>query len=306
MKIRIYSTVIFCLIGLVSYGQAPDWSVNENDFEYTMSFVAFANIDGTNLSSTNDMVGAFSNGELRGATNLIYVESSDRYYAYLTIFSNTDQELMDFKMYNSVSNEIIDVPKTINFEISAHYGDLFQAYSFASPTLSNAAEIVSFEFADAAINNQGASGNEITINLEQNISVMALNAVFQLSPGAKLLLNAADLVSGSNAIDFSEPVVFQVLSEDESEAKEWTITVNTSATATSLKYYKKDAVCYAGGVIKVESSTNDIEAQLTKDGTNFGSKIITNGEALFTGLDVGIYLLKVGSFEKQITISLKN
>lgn len=57
MKKRIIDMLVFMLIGFYAFGQAPNWTVNENNFEYTMTLVAFVTIDGNNLSSTNDLVG---------------------------------------------------------------------------------------------------------------------------------------------------------------------------------------------------------------------------------------------------------
>ena len=92
MKILRYPTILLLMLGLNTYGQAPGWSVNESDFQYTMSFVGFLNVNGTTLSSTQDKVAAFVDGTCRGVANLIYVSNQDRYYAYLTVFSNQDGE----------------------------------------------------------------------------------------------------------------------------------------------------------------------------------------------------------------------
>ena len=106
---RIINVIIFFLIGISVYGQVPTWSVNENDFEYTMSFVAFLNIDGVNLTSTNDMVAAFAGTECRGVTNLVYVPSKNRYYAYFNVFSNTNGESLSFKVYDATNDKVVDI-----------------------------------------------------------------------------------------------------------------------------------------------------------------------------------------------------
>ena len=146
MKNYIYSTVVLFFIGINAFGQSPNWSVNENNFQYTMSFVSFVNVDGIELSNADDKVAAFVNGECRGVTNLTYVASEDKYYAYLTVFSNENSEILNFKIYDSVNDSVKDVEKTKNFEINEHYGNLFQAFSIASPSLSSAAEITDFNF----------------------------------------------------------------------------------------------------------------------------------------------------------------
>jgi len=86
MKNYILSIIGLFLIGTSIYGQAPNWSVNQNNYQYTMTFVGFLNSDGSRLVSTNDKVAAFVNGECRGIANLIFVTSENQYYAYLTVF----------------------------------------------------------------------------------------------------------------------------------------------------------------------------------------------------------------------------
>jgi hypothetical protein len=305
MKRRTIKLVICFLVGTLSYGQAPNWSVNENNFEYSMTLVAFVNIEGDNLSSTNDMVGAFSNGELRGGTNLTYVSNKDRYYAYLTIFSNNDTETINFQVYNSVTDKIVGISKTINFEVSAHYGDLVQAYSFANPSLNSEAEIVNFEFENVFTNNRTTSGNNMTLYTDNGQNLEGLNAVFELSTGSRLLKGGAVVESGSNALDFSSPVAFQVISEDESNLEEWTITVSYNADIGDVTLYKKNAVCYKGGAIKVASTVSGGEVTLLKDLTAYATQNIVNGETIFNNLESGNYTVKINSFEKAIIINLK-
>ncbi|MFT4850018.1 MAG: hypothetical protein ACI9D4_002100 [Polaribacter sp.] len=305
MKRRTIELVICFLVGTLSYGQAPNWSVNENNFEYSMTLVAFVNIEGDNLSSTSDMVGAFSNGELRGGTKLTYVSNKDRYYAYLTIFSNTDTETINFQVYNSVTDKIVDINKTINFEVSAHYGDLVQAYSFANPSLNSGVEIVNFEFKNVFTNNRTTSENNMTLYADNGQNLESLNAVFELSTGARLLKGGAVVVSGNNALDFSSPIAFQVISEDESNLEEWTITVSYNADIGDVTLYKKNAVCYKGGAIKVASTVSGSEVTLFKDLTAYAAQNIVNGETIFTNLESGNYTVKISSFEKAIIINLK-
>ena len=303
MKNYIYTSLVFLFIGINAVGQSPDWTVNENNFEYTMSFVAFLNIDGNNLSSVNDKVAAFVDGELRGVANLTYVSNEDSYYAYLTVFSNADGETIDFKMYDSANNVVRDSEKTKTFEINAHYGNLFQAYSIASPALSHNADIIDFDFEGVTVNDMTILGNEITISLSITENVTALSPVFELSPEAKLFIGTLNQVSGENPLDFSDPIQFQVRSEDQSVLEQWTVTVKLGTGHAT--FYKKDAVCYTGGAIKVLFTENDVEAFLIKDEVTFATQTIHNGEAIFSNLEIGTYQVKVSGNNKEIIINQK-
>jgi hypothetical protein len=303
MKNYIYSTLVLFFIGINAFGQSPSWSVNENNFQYTMSFVAFVNVNGSDLSNTNDKVGAFVNGECRGVTNLTYVASEDSYYAYLTVFSNENSETLNFKIYDSENDVVEDVVKTKNFEINEHYGNLFQAFSLANPALNNSAEITDFDFSGINLNDISFAGSQIIIDLNNSVDERDLNAIFALSPGAKLYLGTVHQVSSNNSIDFSNPVQLQVLSEDQSVLKQWEVIVNLSEGVAT--YYKKDAVCYEGGAIKVLYTENAFEAVLLKEDSTYATQTIHNGEAFFTNLEVGTYKVKVGGNVKEIVINLK-
>ncbi|KFF03190.1 DUF5018 domain-containing protein [Flavobacterium reichenbachii] len=300
MRNYIHIIVLLFIIGNTVSGQSPNWSVNENKFQYTMSFEGFANVDGKNLSSTSDKVAAFVNGECRGIANVIYVASEKKNVVYLTVFSNTDGETINFKIYDSANNAVKEVTKTKVFENNKHYGDLFQSYSFASPSLKTDAEIVDFSFKDLTTA-KTISGSQITLYVSKGTNVSALNALFELSPGARLFIGTANKISGTNAIDFSNPVQFQVLSEDQSTIKQYTVTVKLG----SAVFYKKDAVCYTGGVIKVLYDENQTLATLTKDSVKIASQNIQNGETVFNNLDTGKYTVTVGSISKEIIINQK-
>lgn len=300
MKNYIHITLLFFILSSTVFGQAPNWSVNENKFQYTMSFEGFLTVDGKTLTSPSDKLAAFVDGECRGIASPIYVASEKKYMVYLTVFSNTDNEVVSFKIYDAANNAVKNVEKTKIFENNKHYGDLFQSYSFASASLKTESEIINFDFKDLKTS-KTITGSQITMYVSKGVNVSALNAVFELSPGAKLFIGTANKISGSNSIDFTNPVQFQVLSEDQSVIKQWTVTVKLG----SATFYKKDAVCYAGGVIKVLYDENNVQADLAKNGVKVASQNIQNGQAVFDNLEVGKYTVSIGSTNKEIVINQK-
>jgi hypothetical protein len=296
-----YLTLLLFIISSNVFGQSPDWSVNENKFQYTMSFEGFLTIDGKNLTSPNDKVAAFVNGECRGSSNVLYVANENKYVVYLTVFANKDGEIIDFKIYDSSNNVIKNVEKTKVFENNKHYGDLFQSYSFANPSLRSDTEIIDFSFKDLKIATKIIEGSQITLYVGKGINVSALNALFELSPGAKLFVGTVNKISGSNTLDFNNPVEFQVLSEDQSILKKWTLTVKLGTAI----FYKKDAVCYTGGVIKVLYDDNGTDVVLTKDSVKITTQSIQNGQTIFNNLEAGKYNVNLGGINKEIVIIQK-
>lgn len=300
MTRRLFFMVLLLLLFITSFAQAPNWIVNGNNFQYSMTFVGFLNMDGITLSSTNDKVAAFVNGECRGVANLIYVASQKNYYAYLSIFSNEIGETVHFKIYNSVNNTVKDIAVTKSFSIGQHYGNLFQAFSFASPALSSAAEILDFNFKDIVRRGILFDGVKVIVTLDKLQPVISLNGVFNLSPGSTAYIGTAQQSSGSNSINFTNPVVFKVLSEDQSVMKEWTVSI-----PPPISYYRKNVVCYAKGEIKVLYPWDGLVVVLQLNGQTVASQTIINGGTIFTNLNAGVYKVIALGVVKEINVIQK-
>jgi hypothetical protein len=70
-----------------------------------------------------------------------------------------------------------------------------------------------------------------------------------------------------------------------------------------ISYFKKNAVCYAGGVIKVMHSKSGEVIFLEGSGTNsLTSKVIVDGQVIFENLKAGKYLVKAVGLIKEIEI----
>jgi hypothetical protein len=303
-SIRIAHVLLFLLISCPLLAQ-PNWSVNANDYEYNMTFLASISLNGNYLDSTQDKVAAFINGEVRGVTNLVYEQSNDRYYAYLTVFSNQSAQTISFKVYDSDTDTIIDIPDTVDFEINAHLGNLLQSYSIANPSLNNEAEILSFSLTDEFVNNVNIGEENIELTLNSNIDIQNLNFSFELSEGAVFLFQNTIVESENNSFDLSSPLNLSLRSEDESVLLDYTISVELVDTNTNVVYYKKDAVCYRGGEIKVQFGSEGETFELIRENTIVATKNIVSGEAVFTNLAPDTYVVRAFGIEKNIEISLK-
>jgi hypothetical protein len=303
MQKRIVIFIFLWISAASLFAQAPNWKANEPSYQYTMTFIAKLNMDGVQLTNPNDMVGAFVGTTCRGVSKLTYVPNAKSYYAYLTIFSNTPGETITFYLYNSTSNKIAKVTKTVNFVSYENIGNLFQSYSIAEPTLNDKADILSFDFLNIKSLSSLIAAGSVKINISESFPLANLTPVFTISKGASLLKNRVIQTSGSVANNFTAPVIYEVLSEDESTLS--TYTVNVTQSLDPPLFYKKDAICVALGAIKVVSKREGNVAQLSYNGKQIDSKPITNGEAIFTGLLSGTYVATIGSDFKVIVINLK-
>jgi len=298
---------IILLFFLVSFGQLfaqiPTWKVNESDYQYTMTFVAKLNVDGVPLTNSNDMVGAFVGTTCRGVSKLTYVASANSYFAYLIVLSNSPGDVITFNLYDSSKNKITKVTKTINFVATQNLGNLFQSYSIAEPALNNKAEIISFDFLNINKVSSLINSGSVKVGITQGNSLTNLTPVYVLSTGARLYKNRILQSSGTTSMSFVAPVTYEVLSEDESTLISYTVEV--TPTLIPAVFYKKDVVCYEGGVIKVIFPVEKENVVLTKGGVTLSTQIITTGQAIFSNLTAGTYQISVGGNLKEIKINLK-
>ena len=297
------SLMIVLLITSTMCAQDPNWSVNPSDYEYSMTLLAFLSIDGERLANEDDKVGVFVNGICRGTTNLTYVSSQDAYFAYVSAYSNTAGETMSVQIYNATTDEVRAVAETFSFEISAQIGTLFQAVSWADPTLNVAADILSFELENVTALDQSIEDQNILITVDNTVDISALIPIYSLSTGASLFINTAPQTSGVSQVDFTNPITYQVRSEDQSVIKEWMVSVQQ--VSSDYIFRKKDAVCFEQGAIKISSQNNDAPVFLKLGGTTIATQNFINNEVVFSSLDAGDYQVQIGNIVKEITINLR-
>jgi hypothetical protein len=302
MKKTILFFILFIICHL-AFAQIPNWTVKENEYQYTMTFVAKLNVDGKRLIGPNDRVAAFVGNTCRGVSGVTYVASANNYYAYLTVFSNQQGETITFRLYDHTANKITSVNKQIVFAVNSHLGNLFQSYSIAEPALNHLSEVLSFNFINITSLASLINGNSVQVKISDNHSLMNLKPVFTLSKGASLYKNKVLQKSGEVTDNFLTAITYEILSEDESTLNSYTVNVTQSSEPTL--FYKKNAVCYAQGAIKVVSTQEGSEVKVIRDGKTVATKKITGGVALFSELNAGSYIATIGNEWKVINILLK-
>jgi hypothetical protein len=303
MKNKIIGFILILNTCQTLFAQTPNWLVSENDYQYTMTFVAKLNVDGKQLINSNDRVGAFVGNTCRGFSGVSYVSSKNNYYAFLTVFSNLQGEIISFKLYDNLNNKISSVSKPVTFVANEHKGNLFQSFSIAEPALNSIAEISTFNFMGIPSLSSIINNGTVKINISETYPLLNLKPLFILSKGATLYENGIFQKSGEVNKNFSSVISYEVLSEDESVLNNYKVSVSQILDPTL--FYKKDAVCYALGGIRVVSKREGATVQVTSNGKTIASKQIANGEAIFTELIAGSYIATLGNDWKIINILLK-
>ncbi len=69
-------------------GEMPDWKVETYKFSTTMNLVATVSVHGVPSNDTDNIIGAFIDGECRGVAQPTYSKRYDEYFAMLDIAGN--------------------------------------------------------------------------------------------------------------------------------------------------------------------------------------------------------------------------
>lgn len=224
---------IFLLFTIITFAQNPNWSINRADFEFQMRFTAALKIDGVTLTNPNDQVAVFVGNELRGFGNVTLDTDDNKYVAFFTALANTTGETLNFKIYNSQTNTVINAIQTETYNIDERVGGVFQSFVISNTTLNTAAVLTNFGFQGITASSISQLGNTFAIVLPPGTDLTALTPVFSLSSGANAFINFVKQTSENENIDFSAPVTYQVLSEDENVLEEYVINVNVAASTNN-------------------------------------------------------------------------
>jgi len=123
MKI-INSLALACFLFISGFlhAQAPSWSVNPNQFQYSMTVTAILDLNCSELQSPSNQLGAFVGNSLRG-TAFTSTVIGGRYEASMVVYSDlVNGEQVSFRFYQQSSDSIYVSIDTIAFQDNAIFG----------------------------------------------------------------------------------------------------------------------------------------------------------------------------------------
>ena len=104
------------------------WRADYHAYPDNLCVMATATVDGEEQRGEDVELGAFVDGECRGSTKLYYVETLDRYIAFLTV-TGQDGEEIEFKLMNPVRDVTFTSEDHITFHNNAVVGHLDQPFT---------------------------------------------------------------------------------------------------------------------------------------------------------------------------------
>ena len=104
------------------------WTVDATQYPSNMTMIAMTDVEGGDYE-----VAAFVNGELRGSSRPIYVESLDAHILILTISGDEVAEVT-FKYYDIATGEEVEFSNSINYSNDAIVGSMAEPYMLTRGT----------------------------------------------------------------------------------------------------------------------------------------------------------------------------
>lgn len=159
-------------------GQAPDWVVNPEDFEYSMSMIGQLQVAGITSEDVEDRVAAFINGECVGIASPMYNARYDAYFVMLNIYSNGNNQPVVFKVFDASTGNVypaVETSSNVTFVTNSVIG------SMNDPFIWNAKDLL-----EQSINmNRGWNWNSIYVQPESNAVEDVLESVASVVEIAK-------------------------------------------------------------------------------------------------------------------------
>ena len=118
----------------VLWTQPPEWELNPANYEHVMSVTS---IIFSHETSSGDILAAFVDNELRGIafSDPAPPPLGGGYVFNIMIFSNESSgEILTFKYYNDLSDYVICLSETLEFETDMIIGNALDAYNFNIPS----------------------------------------------------------------------------------------------------------------------------------------------------------------------------
>lgn len=197
----------------------PNWKVVQGTFTKSMSIVGQVRINNVISANTDDMLGAFVNNVCRGVAKVKYYDQLDKYIVFMDVYGNTDNEPMEFRIWNSATGKThIQVTPQLNFVSNSLVGSvnvpqIFNALDKVTQRIPLGAgwNWISFSLLSTDSNNlnqlfgglNSVNGNQVKNNTQMAVydpvngwsgSLANLGAGIKPESGYQMLVTAADTI----------------------------------------------------------------------------------------------------------------
>lgn len=231
---KILILIVWFTFSLATGNAQPNWELNPQDYEFSMTITGKVTTDGYFSVNENDLVAAFVDGKCRGITNLKHEKFMDEYFAYLMVYSNAPMEKITFKIFNSGENLVVSTKDTISFIINQIVGSLDVPYIFSSSLLNSEAKLLSFTIPDQ-VGETIIENNNVFLKSSSRSAFEGISPGFSTSTGAKVFVDGVKQVSNETINRFVAPVHYMIVSADFSDTAIYIIEVKLKENNSDRK-----------------------------------------------------------------------
>ncbi|MEL6561518.1 MAG: T9SS type A sorting domain-containing protein [Bacteroidota bacterium] len=301
MMKQIVSLMIILVPSLLK-AQAPDWNVSPQDFSNSMVMVGVLNLNEVEDSNESDLLAAFVDGELRGVASPVFEEEIGKNLIFMIIYGDVDGQALTFQVYDSQTDQVIDLANREVFIINGIKGTAAQPVVWSERVLQTEAELLSFSVPGQLSLSQGDGG--ITVTFPDRLDVSNVIPEFVVSEGASVLLSGEVQESGLSTVDLSQPLIYQILSEDQQTINKVIVNPVFVTVATTEEEHNSIGSIYPNPVIdllnfrlrselydEILISISDINGKEVRRDL-FERQILQNEPSIdLTSLEAGIYFV---------------
>lgn len=310
---------------------SPNWTVTPASFQYSMSVLAVAEINCTELTNPSVKLGAFVGNQLRG-TALASNVNNNRYVASLIVYSNlASGETITFKFYNPTNDSIYNANSSLAFQENASYGTSVSPVTFrnnSAPTsltlsslnvneaLSINSTVGSFTSLDSdageTFTYSLVSGTGSSDNANFNIlgTTLRTSIVFNFSQKSSYTIRVR--TTDANGCNFEQSFVINILDVNTAPSQilisDSTIFENSSSLTTignllALDQDESETFTYSlvNGIGSTDNGNFNIQGTTLRSFTQFNFETKSNYSIRIRVTDAANNV-----FERVITILVKN
>ena len=248
--------------------EQPEYSVDQQDYEYVMNFVGKVTVEGIRSRDEKDILFAYVGEELRGAASPIYIEEYDSYLIFLSVYGDqVNGEEVSFRLWDASAGKFQTRVK-INGQDLHDFQPSFVIGSFTELTRFEATNILRQDI----VLNEG--WNWVSFNLNSLEEQDDLDDVLQVST----VMNQVD---GSSVSIFKNQYAFTQFAEIDGYNDTWigSLTELPITDMFMIKTQKSDTIIYEGKIVNPSEVPIDVSA-----GWNWisylGQRIMSTNDAL--------------------------
>ena len=215
---------------------SPTYSLDPSNFEYTMNFMGKVSLDGIRSRDEKDILFAFVGDELRGATELIYIEDYDAYFVFFSVYSNNAlNESIEFRLWDASEGKI-QAQIMVNEASSISFEDEVVVGSFN--------ELIHFEATNML-------RQEIALNSGWNWVSFNLDAEDGASPNHLMIPTVTSSLTEINISNFKSQSAYAQYIDVEGMDQNWfgSLTELSVEDMFMLKISEKDTIVYEGQAV---------------------------------------------------------